>query len=84
MKLKIAVVLAAIVTFAVVSEGTASAAGRRVRQEVQPAAPLGTPSTILPSPSEVLAVPAPGGGRLIGYALNVHPGARLARRLLSR
>ncbi|MFO0919422.1 MAG: hypothetical protein U0872_14075 [Planctomycetaceae bacterium] len=43
-----------------------------------------TPTTILPRRDDLRNVPAPGGGRLIGYTLNLHPGGRAARMLFSR
>jgi hypothetical protein len=67
----------------------ASAAGRRARVS-QPAAdavttaPAAVPTTLLPTPAEITAVPEPGQGRLLSYGLNLHPGARMVRRVLGR
>lgn len=92
MKLRIAVLSAVALTFVSASQNDASAAGRRgrvVQSEqtgtVATSNPLmTTPTTIIPTGDEIRAVPAPGGGRLIGYGLNLHPGGRVARMLLSR
>lgn len=61
-------------------------AGRRNRSE-QPA----DRTTILPSREELAAVPVPQQGRalaypadVVRYGLTVHPGARLARRVMGR
>jgi hypothetical protein len=90
MKLRSAVLCAVALTFVSVSQNEASAAGRRgrvVQSEPTATAPgplMTTPTTIIPTGDEIRAVPAPGGGRLIGYGLNLHPGGRVARMLLSR
>ncbi len=83
MKLRIAVVLTVAVTFGGVSQSEASAAGRRWRIS-QSSEPAARPTTIIPSREEIAAVPAPGQGRLVGYALNVYPTARLARMAIGR
>lgn len=71
-----------------IAQQEASAAGRRGRlvqsATAPPTAMSGGPNTILPSVDEIRAVPAPGGGRLIGYGLTVHPGARVARMIIGR
>ena len=83
MKLRIAVLLTVAVTFVSVSQGEASAAGRRIRNSLAPA--LGpVPTTILPSSAEIMAVPSPGQGRLVGYGLNMYPSARLVRMVFGR
>ena len=69
MKLRIGVLFTVAATFVCVCQSEASAAG---------------PTTILPSRAEIRAVPAPGQGRLVAYALNIHPGARLIRGVLGR
>jgi hypothetical protein len=90
MKLRSAVLCAVALTFVSASQNDASAAGRRDRiVQSEPVATssgplMTTPSTIIPTGDEIRAVPAPGGGRLIGYGLNLHPGGRVARLLLSR
>lgn len=92
MKLRIAVLSVVALTFVSASQNDASAAGRRGRVvQSEPAATVATPgplmttpTTIIPTGDEIRAVPAPGGGRLIGYGLNLHPGGRVARMLLSR
>lgn len=67
----------------------ASAAGRRARV-TQPSAdavataPAVVPTTLLPTPAEIVTVPEPGQGRLLSYGLNLHPGARMVRRVLGR
>lgn len=50
---------------------------------VQPSS-SSVPNSILPSVDDITAVPAPGGGRMVRYVLNVHPGARTVRMLLNR
>ena len=83
MKLRIAMLLTVAATFVCVCQTGASAADPR-EPATQPTNPAVNPTTILPSRAEVMAVPAPGQGRLVGYVLNVHPGARLGRMLLGR
>jgi hypothetical protein len=71
-------------------QNEASAAWRRGRtgRTAEVAAtrrPLMTPpTTILPRGKDIRAVPAAGGGRLIGYTLNLHPGGRAVRILIGR
>lgn len=88
MSLRRAVLFAVILSFVSISQQEASAAGRRGRLVQPNTAPAtvtsGGPTTILPSVDEIRAVPAPGGGRLIGYGLTVHPGARVARMIIGR
>lgn len=67
-----------------VFQSEASAGNRRMRV-VEPSQPAAsTPSTILPSREEITAFPTPGQGRVVGYVLTVHPGARVARMILGR
>lgn len=82
-KLRIAVLFTIAVTFVCVCQTEASAVGRRARVS-QPTYSAAGPTTILPSSAEVMAIPAPGQGRLVGYVLNVHPGARLGRMVFGR
>lgn len=91
MKLQSAVLLAAVLTLASLSQNEASASDRRGRVVQSDSATattsnplMSTPTTILPRGDDLRNVPAPGGGRLIGYGLNLHPGGRAARMLLSR
>ena len=86
MTLRSAVMFAVVLSFVSMSQQEASAAGRRGRFAQPAAAPAasGGPTTILPSIEEIRAVPAPGGGHLIGYGLTVHPGARVARMIIGR
>lgn len=90
MKLRSAVLCAVALTLVSVCQNEASAAGRRGRmvQSDQAATAPGplmtTPTTIIPRGEDIRNVPAPGGGRLIGYGLNLHPGGRAVRMLLSR
>ncbi len=83
MKFRSALLFAVAVTFICVSQTEASAAGRRGRVS-QPTFTSSAPTTILPSREEIAAVPAPGQGRLVGYALTIHPGARVARMIIGR
>jgi hypothetical protein len=82
MKLRNAVLFAAVGMIAAVSQGVASAADQpgQVSQPI----PVVERQTILPSLGEIRAIPAPGQGRLVAYGLNVHPGARLVRRVFGR
>lgn len=93
MKLQSTVLFAAALTLASLSQNEASAANRRGRifqsDSATATAPtsgplMTTPTTIIPRGDDIRNVPAPGGGRLIGYGLNLHPGGRAARMLLSR
>jgi hypothetical protein len=90
MKLTTAVLFAVALTFVTVSPDRASAADRRSRfapstSNAPSRGPLmTTPTTILPRGEDIRAVPAPGGGRLIGYGVNLHPGGRAVRMLLNR
>ena len=83
MKLRIAVLFTVAVTFACVFQSEASAADRRWRIN-QPSTQSSRPTTIIPSRDEIAAVPAPGQGRLVGYALTIYPTARLARMVFGR
>jgi hypothetical protein len=63
-----------------------ASAARRARPNRLP-----TPTTIIPSREEVMAVPVPEQGRILGYprdmiryGLTVHPGARFVRSRLGR
>ena len=83
MKLRIAVLSAVVVTFVSVSHRESSAADPPAQVNT-PTAPAAESFRIIPSRAEIRAVPEPGQGRLAAYGLNLHPGARLARRMLGR
>lgn len=85
LKLRPVVILFAVLTFVGTIVPEASA-GRRARAE----RPANT-TTILPSREEIAAVPTPEQGHMVAYpvdvvryGLTVHPGARMARRVLGR
>jgi hypothetical protein len=88
--MRIPVLIAVALTLATFSPNEASAAGRRGRgmrsttmsQVDRPL--MTTPETIIPRAKDIRAVPPAGGGRLIGYTLNLHPGGRAVRMLLAR
>lgn len=71
MKLRIGVLFTVAVAFVCVGQSEA-------------AEPSSRPTTIIPSRAEIAAVPAPGRGRLVRYAINIYPSARLARIVLGR
>ena len=83
MKLRIAVLSAVVVTFVSVSHRESSAADQSAQVNA-PTVPAAERTGIIPSRAEIRAVPEPGQGRLAAYGLNLHPGARLARRVLGR
>ena len=83
MKLRIAVLSAVVVTFVSVSHRESSAA-EPPAQVNTPTEPAAESFRIIPSRAEIWAVPEPGQGRLAAYGLNLHPGARVARRVLGR
>ena len=83
MKLRIAGLFSIALMFVCACQTGASAADQ-LQTPSQPTNPPASPTTILPSPAEVMAIPAPGQGRLVRYVLNVHPGARVGRMLLGR
>jgi hypothetical protein len=89
--MKIPTLIAAAMALATLSQNDeASAAGRRGRMaransyQSNNRPLMTTPETIIPRAKDLRAVPNPGGGRLVGYTLNLHPGGRAARMLFAR